>query len=353
MRLIPTLPIALLVLLPAATASPVIALGAPTASFTGWATAIGEALRAASTDRGGADADTVQASDVQASDVQASVPHGIQRSQDPAPKPQEEQPAQDNPADGMTSKSKADILGEALLAAHGGVEALEKFTSLQFTVTPVELRPVSQAPGSDEPVEYEEIRKAPILFEASFAGTDRSLRVDEDVELNGREHTTTKIVNVSEAGTEVFFMLDGQKRTVVAESRDSIITDVTTLAGQFDILIGLGTRQLRGTYDGPAPRGGVKYETVVARFFGGINADKLYRLYLNPTTHLVDRYDLYNAESQRLTSKLEVAGYTAHEGLQLPGTLLFRNRQSEPLMRWEFTDYVVNAEIAPERFTIE
>jgi hypothetical protein len=328
MRLIPNLPLALLALLPVATASPWTALEAPAATFGGWATAAGRALQAA------------------ANGPSTAV-------QDPAPKPRQDEPAEEPKGDGITSKSKADILGEALLEAHGGVAALEKFSSLQFTVTPVELRPLPQAPGSNEPVEYEEIRKAPILFQASFSGSDRRLRMDEDVELNGRQHTTTKIVNVSEAGTDVYLLLDGQKRTVVAESRDSIITDVTTLAGQFDILIGLGTRQLRGAYDGPARRSGVEYETVVARFFGGVNTDKMYRLYLNPTTHLVDRYDLYDANSQRLTSKLEVGGYAAYEGLQLPGSLLFRDRQSEPLMRWEFTDYLVNAEIEPARFSIE
>ncbi|QDU83720.1 hypothetical protein Pla163_08210 [Planctomycetes bacterium Pla163] len=328
MRLIPTLPLALLALLPVATASPWSALEGSSTSCGGWAAALGAAFGAPAT--------------------------GVSSArQEPAPAPKDDAPVKKPSVQDISSKSKADLLGEALLEAHGGAEALEKFTSLQFTVTPVELRPLPQAPGSDEPVQYEEVRKAPIHFQSSFSGADRSLRMDEDVEVNGREHTTTKIVTITEAVTEVYLLLDGQKRTVVAESRDSIIADITTLAGQFDILIGLGTRQLRGAYDGPARRGGVEYETVVAQFFGGINSDKLYRLYLNPTTHLVDRYDLYDANSQRLTSKLEISGYAPYEGLQLPSTLLFRNRQSEPLMRWEFSDYLVNAEIDPERFTVE
>lgn len=274
-------------------------------------------------------------------------------------------------------RSKADVLGRKLLEAHGGIEALNAFTSLQFTVTPVLVRPVeSESAGGDSPEgdsqegdtqdgdtqdgesqdgepAYEEIRRAPITFEASFSGEARSMRMDEPIQIEGREHTTTKILVTSEQGNQVHFLLDGNERTIIPEQRAQITEDIQTLAGQFDILLGLGTGQLVGSYDGTAERDGVEYETVVAQFFGGLQREKTFRLYIDPESNLVARYDLFNTDTRRLMNKLRIADYATYEGLQLPGAITFHNRRDVPFMRWEFTDYRVNAEIAPERFVVQ
>lgn len=255
------------------------------------------------------------------------------------------------PEAGMAPVSKVDRLGRALLEAHGGVEAINAFKSLQFTVTPVLIVPVEN-PLEGEP-EFEEERRAPIEFQASFDADVRMMRMDEPVELRGAQMVTTKILRVAEQGNEVGFFLDGKKRTVIAETRAQIIQDLYTLVGQFDILLGLGTGQLVGEYDGEAERDGMTFETVVAQFFGGLQPEKTFRLYLNPETHLVDRYDLYDTQSRRLVNKLTLSGYATHAGLQLPSAITFHNRRSVPFMRWEFTNYRLNEEIDPVRFAVD
>jgi|GEM_PF-3935448 len=254
----------------------------------------------------------------------------------------------DAPEPQLVAVSKVDRLARALLEAHGGVDALNAFTSLQFTVTPVQIVPVAN-PAAGEPA-FEELRRAPIEFQAVFGAEERLMRMDEPMEVSGAQHVTTKILRIREQGNEVEFLLDGNARTVIAETRAQITQDVLTLVGQFDVLLGLGTGQLVGQFDGVSERDGVAYETVVAQFFGGQQPEKTYRLFLNPDTHLVDRYDLYDTQSRRLMNKQLISGYTTFAGLQLPSAITFQDRRGVPFMRWEFTAYQVNEEIDRARF---
>jgi len=262
----------------------------------------------------------------------------------------EKPPADQESKPVMVATNKATLIADQMLLANGGSENLAKFKSLQFALTPVAIVAIPGAPGSDEPVRFEESRLATIQYQASFAGDRRLLRMDEPVNVNGRDVVTTKILRATETGEEYLFLLDGKKRTIIKEQRDGIANDIATISSMPDMLFGLVTRHLVGTYDGATERNGIRYETVSARFADGRNPDLVYRLFVDPETHLLARWEVHDIRRKELAMVIEVGPYTLHEGLQFPAFLTMSNAAGQTFMRWEYSGYAINAEIDPLRF---
>jgi hypothetical protein len=262
-------------------------------------------------------------------------------------------PVVQEPKPVLVATSKATLLADQMLAANGGVDNLVKFKSLQFALTPVQLTAVPGAPGTDEPTRYEETRLATIQYQASFTGDKRYLRMDEPVNVNGRDVVTTKILRATQSGEEFLFLLDGKKRSIIKEQRDAIANDIATISSMPDMLLGLVTKLLVATYDGMAERNGVRYETVSARFADGRNPDLVYRMFIDQETHLLVRWEVHDVRLKELAMVVEVGPYTAHEGLQFPASLTMSNATGQAFMRWEYSAYAVNAEIDPARFLVE
>jgi hypothetical protein len=262
-------------------------------------------------------------------------------------------PAEQEQPPVIVATNKATLIAEQMLIANGGAQNLVKFNSLQFSLTPVQIIAIPGAPGSDEPVRIEETRLATIQYQASFAGDRRLLRMDEPVNVNGRDVVTTKILRATEAGEEFLFLLDGKKRTIIKEQRDGIANDIATISSMPDMLFGLVTKHLVGTYDGATERNGIRYETISARFADGRNPDLVYRLFVDPGTHLLARWEVHDIRRKELAMVIEVGPYTAFEGLQFPSSLTMSNAAGQAFMRWEYMDYAVNAEIDPARFMVE
>jgi hypothetical protein len=262
-------------------------------------------------------------------------------------------PVGQEPKTVIVATNKADLLAEQMLIANGGVETLAKFKSLQFALTPVQIVAIAGAPGSDEPTRFEETRLAAIQYQASFAGDRRFLRMDEPISVNGRDVVSTKILRATSTGEEYLFLLDGKKRTLIKEQRDQIASDIATISSMPDMLFGLVTNLFDATYDGATERNGVRYETVSARFADRRNPDLVYRMFIDPTTHLLARWEVHDLRRKELAMVVEIGPYTAFEGLQFPASLTMVNAAGQPFMRWEYTDYSVNGEIDPARFMAE
>ncbi len=259
-------------------------------------------------------------------------------------------PVTQEPKPVIVATNKADVLAEHMLAANGGVENLAKFKSLQFSLTPVVILTIPGAPGTDEPVRYEETRHATIQYQASFAGDRRFLRMDEPINVNQRDVVSTKILRATESGEEYLFLLDGKKRTIIKEQRDQIANDLATISSMPDMLFGLVTRLFAANYDGATERNGIRYETVSARFVDNRNPDLVYRMFIDPTTHLLARWEVHDLRRKELAMVVEVGPYAAYEGLLFPSSLTMTNAAGQPFLRYEYTGYAVNAEIDPARF---
>lgn len=249
--------------------------------------------------------------------------------------------------------NKATLLADRLLAANGGVEVVKNFTSLQYTLTPVEILPVPAEPGATTPPTFEEKRLAPIAYQASFAGDRRFLRMDEPVLVNGRDVVTTKILRVTQTGEEVAFLLDGRKRTLqLKELRQQVVSDLVAVSQMPEMMLGLVTGQIRGSYDGATERNGMRYETIAAQFTDGRAPDQIYRIFIDPATNLIARWEVHDVRRKVLALVVEVGAYASYDGLQFPASLTLSNDKGQPFLRWEYTGIVVNAEIDPARFEV-
>ncbi|MEZ5979468.1 MAG: hypothetical protein R3F34_14790 [Planctomycetota bacterium] len=259
---------------------------------------------------------------------------------------------QEGAAPTIVATSKVGDIARHMLEANGGPEALAKFSSLQFTLVPVTIR-LKEGSTEEEP-EYVEERGAEISFSASFSGDERMIRMDEPRDRNGRSIVFSKVVrSAARARDVVLFLVDGNRRPMTPDLEQRVKEDTGTVAGQFDVLLGLVSGQLRGTYDGLRERDGASYESVSAQFQVGPASSRAYRLFVDPETWLVARYEIHDLASRTINAIVRVSDYGRFEGIALPGTITFSDRKDVPFLRWELSGIRVNEPIPPAHFFVE
>jgi hypothetical protein len=148
-------------------------------------------------------------------------------------------------------------------------------------------------------------------------------------------------------GVRVF--LDGEEQRI-PELQQVAAQQGTAMLQHIDVLYGLITGHLFSSGQRMRTRDGVDYHAVRAQFDANRGVSEELLLYVHPTRHRVERYDVYGAETMRLTGTVLLSESVDLGGLPFATRARFLDREKQPVLEWRFEEVVASDEPAPERF---
>jgi hypothetical protein len=251
-------------------------------------------------------------------------------------------PQQGDPAPGPTTVIVTDY--DRLLAAHlealGGLEALSSLKALKFTIAASVFEQPDGAEPDAEPVEV----PAQVVSVEMELG-QKIPRQRHEKELDG----LPLVQIVGPEGPRVW--IDG-KESSLPSLQQAALEQAALLSLHFSEVIGLTSGELTGSMDRVRTRDGVAYKAVEARFHPTRGVESPLRLYLHPDTLLIERVDIFDAETKRRIQTVQFSGYQDVGGLFLPALVDFLDREGRIELRWRFSEMQLNPELEPTRFEL-
>ncbi len=234
--------------------------------------------------------------------------------------------------------SDYDRLMVAHVEALGGSQVLSSLAALKFDVA----ASVFQVPEGAEPdAEREEVPVQSVEVEMELG--QRQPRQRHEKEFDG----LPLVQIVTAEGSRVW--VDGQESSLPGLQR-AALEQGALLALHFGEVLGLTSGAITGSMDRVRTRDGVAYQAVEGQFHPTRGIDAPLRLYLHPETHLIERVDIFNAETKRRMQTVRFLSYTSVGGLLLPTQVDFLDREGQIELRWRFEDLELNPELSPLRF---
>ena len=200
-----------------------------------------------------------------------------------------------------------------LLQAHGGQEAVEGLAGLRFELSPFTHPEPTEAEPEPAPVAGDKLR-----LSVKLTGEGgRQMRLQQ------RAGDSDLVRITSGVDTKVWVgEAERQSAELAGEARGMAAQIYLVL----DLVWGLTNGQINGEPSGRRRRDGVEYLTVRASFPANRGVNAIYLLYVHPKSDLVDRVDVFDAESLRRVSTIGFSAYSEGEGVRLPGRVDFRQR---------------------------
>ena len=143
--------------------------------------------------------------------------------------------------------------------------------------------------------------------------------------------------------------VDGQESSLPG-LQQAALEQGALLSLHFGQVMGLTSGAITGSMDRVRKRDGVEYRAVQAQFHPTRGIDSPLRLFLHPETHLIERVDIFNAETKRRIQTVLFRNYTSVGGLMLPAQADFLDREGQIELRWRFENMELNPELSPLRF---
>ncbi len=222
----------------------------------------------------------------------------------------------------------------SMLEHHGGQQRLESLGSLKFRLVPVELKRGEDGEIQSTPLE-------PLDYTLDL-GIERRVRIEEMLE----EKHFVKLI-------------DAQSIRVYMEGEPQAMTELERVAGEqaiailrhLDLAYGLMLGRLEGSPSQMRTRQGVEYRTIECGFQSTENQSiPRALLYVHPTSLRVERYDLFDPQTNRRTATVVLSDFADLEGLPFATRLLFLDREGEALLEWRIEALEAGGKPADELF---
>lgn len=228
-------------------------------------------------------------------------------------------------------RTDVDRVVESMIAAQGGVEELTNLLGLSFEVRPFRF----DADGLPIPLE-------PLSFSVSNdPERGRRLRLDQ----TSGEYDIVALFGPETRETYV----DGQPMRD-REVGDDALQAASLLNRFFDLNFGAQYDLIKLRIDGRRRRDGRDYLALRPTFPKVANVREGYRVYVNPETSRVERYDVFDPQTNRRTRTAIFSGLPTEPGFALPESVNFVDREGTKTLRWEFVDLEINPDYPEDHF---
>jgi hypothetical protein len=211
-------------------------------------------------------------------------------------------------------------LAERLAAAQGGVERTEALRGFSFRYTPVVFRE-----GAEPGAPREAVPGDTVDVSIHFAVGARRLRLTQKA-------GTEDLVRITD-GSDTLVWVGGEARR-----SEQLAAEARAFAGELlvslDLQWGLLNGQLQAEFAGERTRDGVRYATVRAHFPGARGVRDTYLLYLDPTTGLVARCDLFDGLTLQRRATVTFSDFVRSKDVHLPTRITFLDRERVPQNEW-------------------